>query len=230
MEIKHDGVDGEAIALTSKIRQLSVYSIVYSVVVISVLLIWGIDFYPEIGWGLCGVIILTGLWAYFFPSKANLLILGITHILAVGYGVWSGAYVFSVSVIFAIIYFVRLSDICKTPVTAEDLKHIKALKRQFKPKKPGDLIRITVITLVDKRTWKCVLGEEELLIHNRYRDEIHVSRREDVRILGSNSKKNRINVRFTMRMNGDIYRCRTNRFSFFKFDRWIEDNRWEVAN
>lgn len=231
MEIEHDGVDGEAIALISKIRQLSVYSVIYSAIVIAILLLWGGMYsFREIPWGLCGVIILANLWAYIVPSKANLLILGIAQILAAAYGAWSGMYVLCAGVIFAIIYLVRFSDICKIPITAENLQHIKALKRQFKPQKPGDVIRITVITLVDRRIWRCILGEEKLLIHNRYRDEMHVGRREDVRILGSNSKKPRINVRFTLRMNGDIYRCKTNRFSFYKLDRWIEDGRWEMVN
>lgn len=231
MEIENDGVDREAIVLISKIRRLSVYSIIYSAILISILLLWyGSYSFREIAWALCSIIILANLWTYIFPSKANLLILGITHILAAAYGVWSGIYVFGIGIIFAIIYFIRFSCICKIPVTAEDLTHIKALKRQFRPQRPGDVIRITVITLVDRRIWKCILGEEKLLIHNRYRDEMHVGRREDVRILGSNSKKPRLNVRFTLRMNGDIYRCKTNRLSFYKLDRWIDDSRWGMAH
>lgn len=231
MEIENDGVDGEAIALISRIRRLSVYSIIYGAILIPILLIWGGSYsFPVIAWVLYGVIILAGLWTYLIPSKANLLFLGITHSLAAAYGGWSGMYVLGASVIFALMYFIRFSCICKTPVTIDDLKHIKALDRQFKPQKPGNVIRITVITLVDRRIWRCILGEEKLLIHNRYRDEMHVGSREDVRILGSNCKKPRINVRFTLRMNGDIYRCKTNRFSFYKLDRWIEDGRWGMAN
>ena len=231
MEIENDGVDGEAIALISKIRQLSVYSIIYSGILASILLLWyGSYSFREIAWALCAILLLANIWTYIFPAQGNLLILGITHTLAAAYGVWSGIYAFCISVIFAIIYFIRFSGVCRTPITAQHLTHIKALKRQFRPRNPGDVIRITVITLVDRRIWKCILGEEKLLIHNRYRDEMHVGRREDVRILGSNSKKPRLNVRFTLRMNGEIYRCKTIRFSFYKLDRWIDDSRWEMAD
>jgi hypothetical protein len=229
MEIENDGgVDGDAVALISKIRYLSVYSIIYSIILIPILLFFNGN-YPEIAWSICGIIFLGSGWTYFFPSKANLLILGIVHSLAVPYGVLYGTYVFCTSIIFAVIYFVRFSDIHKTPITPEDLNHIKVLKKQFKPQKPGDVIRITVITLVDRRMWKCIFREDQLLIHSHYRDEMHVGRREDVRILGSNINKPRINIRFTLRMNGDIYRCRTNVLAYHRLARWIEDSHWEMA-
>jgi len=231
MEIENDGVDGEATALISKIRQLCVYSIIYGLILIPVTLLWGGNSpFREIAWALCGVFICGAVWAYCAPSKGNLLLLGIVHGLAAPYGVWSGIYALCVSIIFAVIYFMRFSDVRESPITAKDLHHIRELAKQCKPQKPGDMIRIKVITLVDRRIWKCVVGEEQLLIHNRYRDELHVGRREDVRILGSNINKPRLNVRFTLRLNGEIYRCKTGRIAYHKLDRWIEDGRWEIAN
>lgn len=231
MEIENDGgVDGEAVALISKIRHLSVYSIIYSALLIPFLLLFSGSYpFQQIAWVLCGILVLGSWWTYVSPTKANLLALGIAHSLAAPYGASWGMYAFCVSVIFAIIYFLRFSDIRKTPITPEDLNHIKALRKQFKPQKWGDAIRITVITLVDRRLWKCIIREDRLMIHSQYRDEMHVGRREDVRILGSNICKPRINVRFTLRMNGEIYRCRTNRLAYYKLVKWIEDGRWGMA-
>jgi len=95
-----------------------------------------------------------------------------------------------------------------------------------KPQKPGDVIRIMVITLVDTRVWKCAFRENMLLIRCLCGDETHVVLRKDICILESNANKPWFHVKFTLRMNGEIYRCKAPRPSFNKLARWIGEGRW----
>lgn len=223
--------DGQALALISKIRRLSIYSIFYSLVLIVILaVIERGNFLFYFLAAACAVLILGALWAYLSPSKANVLICGIVYSLVTLWALVFGLFLYGVGVIFAILYFMRFSNLCRAGITQKHRACFKELGKRFKQGKRGDVIRLVIITLVDKRIWKCIFEEDRMLIRGQYGDEMHICRRRDICILGSNVMKPRLNVKFTMRMNGEIYRCKANRAAFNKLAAWVDGVRRQTAD
>lgn len=226
MEIRQD-TETEVSALIAKIRTISLLSVIYGIVLAAVLVFTkGSGFFWYTLWVECAALTAAGLWACLSPSRTNLLICAVVHCLVAVSSLLTWLVYFTASVVFAVLYFIRYSDICGAEIPRRSPVCLCPPEKARE-----DMIRITVITLVDNRVWKCVFGEEQLLILGRRRHESYTCHKGgDIRILGSNARKPWAKIKFTLRLNGEIYRCKAGRLAYNKLALWIEEGRWQTAN